>query len=240
MRAAARGWLWFMDGAILDWLDHRDMSRTELRDLLLGSLAGVAQPRRAGAPDPALLAALDLLLPDRRLGLHPVDDLARSRERLAAVRRRHRHDHARLRERHVAHAVLHGGGAEAVRLERLRRDRAHPLLGHLGVGLVLEPLHLARHAGEGHDRAGARVAHARGQRVERQRLLAHPHPRRRGGRAAAHRRDQGELVARVEHVLAVRVLAVHGHHERDAVGERRRAARSRARRARARPRAARA
>ena len=40
MRAAARGWLWFMDGAILDWLEHRDMTRTELRDLLLGSLAG--------------------------------------------------------------------------------------------------------------------------------------------------------------------------------------------------------
>src|SRR4029453_7871168 len=40
MRAGARGWLWFMDGAILDWLEHRDMSRTELRDLLLGSLAG--------------------------------------------------------------------------------------------------------------------------------------------------------------------------------------------------------
>ena len=40
LRAAARGWLWFMDGAILDWLDHRDMSRIELRDLLLGSLGG--------------------------------------------------------------------------------------------------------------------------------------------------------------------------------------------------------
>jgi AcrR family transcriptional regulator len=40
MRAAAQGWLWFMDGAILDWLEHRDMTRTELRDLLLGSLAG--------------------------------------------------------------------------------------------------------------------------------------------------------------------------------------------------------
>ena len=40
MRAAARGWLWFMDGAILDWLEHRDMTRTELRDFLLGSLAG--------------------------------------------------------------------------------------------------------------------------------------------------------------------------------------------------------
>ena len=40
MRAAARAWLWFMDGAILDWLEHRDMSRAELRDLLLGSLRG--------------------------------------------------------------------------------------------------------------------------------------------------------------------------------------------------------
>jgi len=40
MRAAARGWLWFMDGAILDWLEHKDMTRPELRDFLLGSLAG--------------------------------------------------------------------------------------------------------------------------------------------------------------------------------------------------------
>jgi AcrR family transcriptional regulator len=40
LRAAARAWLWFMDGAILDWLDHRDLERAELRELLLGSLAG--------------------------------------------------------------------------------------------------------------------------------------------------------------------------------------------------------
>jgi AcrR family transcriptional regulator len=40
LRSAARAWLWFMDGAILDWLDHRDIARTELRDFLLGSLAG--------------------------------------------------------------------------------------------------------------------------------------------------------------------------------------------------------
>ena len=39
-RAAVRGWLWFMDGAILDWLDHRDLDRGELGALLLGSLAG--------------------------------------------------------------------------------------------------------------------------------------------------------------------------------------------------------
>ena len=40
LRAAARGWLWFMDGAILDWLEHRDLERAELRDFLLGALAG--------------------------------------------------------------------------------------------------------------------------------------------------------------------------------------------------------
>jgi AcrR family transcriptional regulator len=40
LRAAARAWLWFLDGAILDWLEHRDLERGELRDLLLGSLAG--------------------------------------------------------------------------------------------------------------------------------------------------------------------------------------------------------
>ena len=39
-RAAVRGWLWFMDGAILDWLEHRDLDRVELRDLLLGTLMG--------------------------------------------------------------------------------------------------------------------------------------------------------------------------------------------------------
>ncbi|MEA2418621.1 MAG: hypothetical protein QOE60_827 [Thermoleophilaceae bacterium] len=39
-RAAVRAWLWFLDGAILDWLEHRDLDRAELGGLLLGSLAG--------------------------------------------------------------------------------------------------------------------------------------------------------------------------------------------------------
>jgi AcrR family transcriptional regulator len=47
-RAAARGWLWLMDGVILDWLEHRDMSRAEVRDLLLASLAGSLSA--AGSP----------------------------------------------------------------------------------------------------------------------------------------------------------------------------------------------
>jgi AcrR family transcriptional regulator len=39
-RAAVRGWLWFVDGACLDWIEHRDMGRDELRGLLLGTLLG--------------------------------------------------------------------------------------------------------------------------------------------------------------------------------------------------------
>src|SRR4051794_29363073 len=38
LRAAVRGWLWFMDGAVLDWLEHRDMDRGRLHGLLLGTL----------------------------------------------------------------------------------------------------------------------------------------------------------------------------------------------------------
>jgi AcrR family transcriptional regulator len=40
IRAAARAWLWFMDGACLDWIEHRDMTRDEVRGLLLGTLLG--------------------------------------------------------------------------------------------------------------------------------------------------------------------------------------------------------
>jgi len=39
-RVAVNGWLWFMDGACLNWIEHRDLSREELRDLLLGVLMG--------------------------------------------------------------------------------------------------------------------------------------------------------------------------------------------------------
>jgi AcrR family transcriptional regulator len=39
-RIAVRGWLWFMDGACLDWIARRDVARVELHGLLLGTLAG--------------------------------------------------------------------------------------------------------------------------------------------------------------------------------------------------------
>jgi AcrR family transcriptional regulator len=39
-RIAVSAWLWFMDGACLNWIEHRDVEREELRDLLLGVLMG--------------------------------------------------------------------------------------------------------------------------------------------------------------------------------------------------------
>ena len=51
MRAAVRAWLWYMDGACLDWIEHRDMERAELRGLLLGTLLGALTA--AGESPPA-------------------------------------------------------------------------------------------------------------------------------------------------------------------------------------------
>jgi AcrR family transcriptional regulator len=48
LRAAVRGWMWFMDGAILDWLEHRDIDRARLHGLLLGTLLGAVTA--AGEP----------------------------------------------------------------------------------------------------------------------------------------------------------------------------------------------
>jgi len=50
VRAAVHGWLWFMDGVLADWLEHRDLDRDALRGLLLGTLLGAVTA--AGAPSP--------------------------------------------------------------------------------------------------------------------------------------------------------------------------------------------
>lgn len=54
-RTAVAGWLWFMDGACLDWIAHRDLARGELTGLLLGTLLGALTA--AGAQVPAAAAA---------------------------------------------------------------------------------------------------------------------------------------------------------------------------------------
>jgi AcrR family transcriptional regulator len=48
LRAAVRGWLWFMDGVVLDWIEHRDLERSRLHGLLLGTLLGAVTA--AGSP----------------------------------------------------------------------------------------------------------------------------------------------------------------------------------------------
>src|SRR5829696_3376472 len=166
--------------------------------------------------DPAPLVTLDLLLPDRRLGLDAVDDLAGARERPAAVRRRRCHRDARLRQRNGADAVLRRRSAQPVRLHGGSDDRGDLLLGHLDVGLVLQRLDLARHPLESHDRARARVGHPPGQRVERKPVLRHARPHQGAARRgpAGHRRDQRQLVAGVEHAVVARVFAVDGHDQR--------------------------
>src|SRR4051794_38941428 len=42
LRAAVAGWLWFMDGACLDWVEHRDLDRETVHGLLLAALVGAA------------------------------------------------------------------------------------------------------------------------------------------------------------------------------------------------------
>ncbi len=92
----------------------------------------------------------------------------------------------------------------------LGRDRLDPGLRHLGVGLVVELGHVARHALEQHDGAGARVAHRVREGGEVERIRRHAHAPDPSG-TAADRRDERDLVAGADGLVGVRVLAVDGH-----------------------------
>jgi AcrR family transcriptional regulator len=50
LRTAVRAWLWFMDGAILDWVEHGDMTREQLQGLLLGTLLGAVTASGEASP----------------------------------------------------------------------------------------------------------------------------------------------------------------------------------------------
>ena len=50
LRIAIRGWLGYMDAAILDWAKARDMPREKLRDLLLASFAGALMAAQQADP----------------------------------------------------------------------------------------------------------------------------------------------------------------------------------------------
>jgi AcrR family transcriptional regulator len=43
LRTALHAWLWSIDGATLDWLDHRDIPRDELKNLLVTSFAATVE-----------------------------------------------------------------------------------------------------------------------------------------------------------------------------------------------------
>lgn len=47
-RAALAGWLAFLDGAILDWIAHGDLTREELHGMLLGTFVGALMASGAG------------------------------------------------------------------------------------------------------------------------------------------------------------------------------------------------
>jgi AcrR family transcriptional regulator len=40
-RAAVRGWLWFMDGVLLDWIEHGDREAAKVADSLVDSLTAL-------------------------------------------------------------------------------------------------------------------------------------------------------------------------------------------------------
>jgi AcrR family transcriptional regulator len=51
VRTALHGFLWFIDGACLDWLAHRDLTRDQLRDMLATAFAGaIGAAAQAGPP----------------------------------------------------------------------------------------------------------------------------------------------------------------------------------------------
>jgi AcrR family transcriptional regulator len=51
VRTALHGFLWFMDGACLDWLAHHDLTRHQLRDMLVAAFAGtLGAAMQAGPP----------------------------------------------------------------------------------------------------------------------------------------------------------------------------------------------
>jgi AcrR family transcriptional regulator len=51
-RTAVRAWLWFVEGACLEWVEREQLTRDELRDLLAGTLLGALRAA-GGEPDPA-------------------------------------------------------------------------------------------------------------------------------------------------------------------------------------------
>jgi len=106
-------------------------------------------------------------------------------------------DHAGLPERHRAGAVLGGGRLEPVPLDAARQDRRDPLLGHLTIGLVFEPVDVTGGALKADDRARARPPDHPRDVANRERLLGDTGV---DVAPATDRGDQRELIARASTV----------------------------------------
>jgi hypothetical protein len=53
LETAVQGWLFFVEGAVLRWLEQKDLDRKQLRMLLKATLGGALfAARAAGAPPP--------------------------------------------------------------------------------------------------------------------------------------------------------------------------------------------
>jgi AcrR family transcriptional regulator len=51
LRTTLQGWLGYIDAAILDWVAHRDLTREQLRDLLIAAFAAALYAARQADPE---------------------------------------------------------------------------------------------------------------------------------------------------------------------------------------------
>src|SRR5262245_60842500 len=163
-------------------------------------------------PDFAVLEVL--LLPHRDGALERVDRVAARVEGVAPMRSGHGDEHRGLADLEPADAVQDG---HALDLGPARADRLPDLaelgLGHRRVRLVLEELHrsparlVAYDAREEHHAAGAGIVDQRGQRLGRERVVDDLEYV--VADAAAHRREQAELIVGAEVMLGLDVVVSH-------------------------------
>src|SRR2546430_4340436 len=155
-----------------------------------------------------------LFLPDRHDGLELVDRRARRGESRVAMRSRGRHHDRDVADNEVADAVMHRDAEWTVLPREAVGDLPHLLLGHLGVGLVLEPQDalpatLATDRAEEDDNPSERViADERERIVDRERLLAYRDRLERARISARYRWNERQLVAIGERSVERCVFAI--------------------------------
>jgi hypothetical protein len=51
LQAAVRGWIFFVEGVVLRWLERRDLTREQIRQLLRSALVGATEAARGVDPE---------------------------------------------------------------------------------------------------------------------------------------------------------------------------------------------